>query len=484
MNAPVSFDQRDAWVLATYQRLDRIVAPAFGPHASADPAPVHTRSTAAAEVHPLPRQLPRELGTLANWLGGKNPQRLADGIRLALLLKYLAAPLRYEPDSENPVHKAVPSSRARFPLDYFLLTANGGGMQAWLYEPLHHGLRTVPPPTQATGLQPGETAIACVARAWRYAREYGEFAHFPCVLEAGQAFSAMTYLAQALDMPVARLLPRDALGGLCRHALESVQFAAVLPLSAVSLDSAPCHLRVPAMHPLPGLAGRFPLLPAMQRLFDAGASLPLRPPAPRAGTSAIPEIGILETLRRRSAGNNMQGLAALVAAPPPGMPGALLATWDALRRQRPGLGAEAQVGVTLAWLAPHGPSAPGLYGEDGRPGPWQAPPGELALRLEAMLPYPHIRINVASLSAIALIVCNPAAAIGHLGDCALRELHLAAGATAQDFALAAAAHGMFARPVRMMREARLEAAVALPGQVIYMVLCGYARNANLTMELW
>ena len=42
---------------------------------------------------------------------------------------------------------------------------------------------------------------------------------------------------------------------------------------------------------------------------------------------------------------------------------------------------------------------------------------------------------------------------------------------------------MFSRPTKMMREARLESELSLDGHAVYLVLCGFARAANPTMEL-
>ena len=65
----------------------------------------------------------------------------------------------------------------------------------------------------------------------------------------------------------------------------------------------------------------------------------------------------------------------------------------------------------------------------------------------------------------------------------MRRLHLAAGAQAQDFSLAATAFGLFARPLRMMREAVLEGGLALPGPLVYQVMCGLNRSTNTRWEL-
>ncbi|WP_167758571.1 nitroreductase family protein, partial [Zemynaea arenosa] len=128
-----------------------------------------------------------------------------------------------------------------------------------------------------------------------------------------------------------------------------------------------------------------------------------------------------------------------------------------------------------AWLAGEGA---GLYQGECRTDIADQP-----ARLRRMLPYRGMRINLPSLTAVLMIQADPVDAIERHGGAALRDVHLAAGAVAQDFCLAAASHGMFARPVRMMREADLESNLPLQGQVVYQVLCGFARRSNLTMGL-
>ena len=107
----------------------------------------------------------------------------------------------------------------------------------------------------------------------------------------------------------------------------------------------------------------------------------------------------------------------------------------------------------------------------------------LAQRLQDAMPSPRVRHTAAAMTCHALWCVDLADAEARHGAAALRRLHLAAGAQAQDFSLAATALGLFARPLRMLREQRLEADLALPGPIAYQVMCGQDRSTNTRWEL-
>jgi nitroreductase len=123
----------------------------------------------------------------------------------------------------------------------------------------------------------------------------------------------------------------------------------------------------------------------------------------------------------------------------------------------------------------------GLYDLHGQPLP--ATGTRPADVLQQALHNPALRWNMAAFKLAVLFCVQPGSARQHHGEGALRQLHLAAGAAAQDLSLAAAALGLFARPMRMLKEQVLEQGLGLPGLPIYQVLCGLNRSTNLSSEL-
>jgi nitroreductase len=186
-------------------------------------------------------------------------------------------------------------------------------------------------------------------------------------------------------------------------------------------------------------------------------------------------------MRSRSAGNDRSGLAPLLTPLPAGSRDALLALWRDLGARRGALAGEAELEPLLLWLdESDGPAS--LHDLHGRPRalPVGARPREL---LRDALPNVRARHNVAALKCHAMWCADLPAATARHGAAALRRLHLAAGAQAQDLCLAAAALGLFARPVRMLREEVLEGGLGLPGPLAYQVMCGLNRSTNTHWSL-
>jgi hypothetical protein len=456
MNAPLDMGaaQLQAWVLSTYQRLERMDVPVFESNGAARVRKLG-RTVEEAQLLMLPTDLPADAS------------RVQPAQRLSLVLRYLASPMRYEPFAEASVHKAVPSARCMYPLTYYVVMEEG----AFAYVPEHHALRRV---DVTLSLPEGvRVAVACVARVWRIAEKYGEFANFPCVLEAGHGLAQLGHLAATLGIQ-SQPLDRELGRPLCKGGLELPLFACALQMEALRLDLPARAVRLQSMVEGEGLAGLFPRLPAMHALFDRGSSSDGR------GAAATAPLE-LETMRRRQAGNDRSGVAAVLTGRD-GVAAQLPGAFKAMRERRAGLATESTLHCQLALIG--GPdTAAGLYNEDGSCATGRMPRTEFLRRLHQMLPYRGMRYNLGSLVAVLVIQADPVEAIARHGDAAIRDMHLAAGATAHDFSLAAASLGLFARPVRMMREANLESVLPLQGQVVYLVLCGLGRRSNLTMGL-
>lgn len=483
-------EQLEAWVLSGYQRLERLAVPAF--RAGKKSFRRQQSIVEPASMRLLPSTgLPRELCDLNAWLSGtcvRLPEMDA-GTRLSLFFKYLAAPLRYEPYSESAIHKAVPSSRGRYPLRYIFLQAIAGRTRGYAYVPEFHGFQTLVD-IAPCGLKDGEAALVCIGRAWRYAEEYGEFAHVPCVLEAGHAYSQAHHLAGLLGMSGDSDPDRELGRAFCALTYEVPLYCIALQ-TELDVGQLPAHAsNLAAPQPYPEAELRFPRLDMFQRCFDGGRS----PARCRSHAQSSPiEIvrrgdvggrGVLDVMRRRTSGHDRGLASSVLLEAPVGTFASMIATWGAIRRRRPGNTADQELGYSLVWLARESGRAQGIYDIDEQSLVARSCRGDLHDAIAKMLPYKNTRYNLSALTAILIIQVDIHAALERLGDATLREIYMAAGAAAQDFSIGAAAHDMFARPVKMMSEARLESEVSLRGQVVYLVLTGFARSANPTMELF
>jgi len=401
---PVRLDALDAWILSTYQRLERLDVPAFA-HLSAERRleRLHARPGGAAPPAPAPAATRRVADVELLMLDGGAPRAwpLPDtqAGRLSLLLRYLGGPLRYEPGTENALHKSVPSSRGLFPLTYILLLRRGHGAEAYEYVPQHHALRRLAPQAAqqaARAVADGvPAALLCIARVWRIAGIYGEFAHFPCTLEAGHAQAQCLHLAAVLDMQLRREVGREAGRAFCRHAFELPLFGVALQLGAFEQGLAPQRVRLGEPAAADDLAPRFARLPEMQRLFDGGTGAALRwdrgAGSSAAGPAAPPAL--LRAMRLRSAGNDRGGIAACLPALPQDLCASLLRDWRTLRQARAGLACEDGLTLSLAWLG-GGATPAGLCLDDGRVLPSMLSTAAFRRSLAAMLPFPGLRLNL------------------------------------------------------------------------------------------
>jgi hypothetical protein len=388
------------------------------------------------------------------------------------------------------VHRAVPSPRCAWPCSLLVLQRAQQGVQVWRYEQDHHAL------ADAGWLQGGDAllgthmmALLGVARFWSLAERYGDFAPFNTLLEAGMAQSQVQLLARALGWaaeplehePAALhaaaplLQPLEALG----WALRCTPATGPLVLPPAAVPTA-----VAGHRPAADLLQRFTQLGALSAQGAAiGPAVPLQQPTapmlPSADAAApLLRQGLLALMRARRSGNDRPGLAPRLAPLAPDAAAQLLALWRGIAAQRHALPGEDALQPLLLWLQDR-PALLDLHGR-AQPVPAGAP---LAQRLQDAMPSPRVRHTAAAMTCHALWCVDLAAAEARHGTAALRRLHLAAGAQAQDFSLAATALGLFARPLRMLREQRLEADLALPGPIAYQVMCGQDRSTNTRWEL-
>lgn len=475
----------EAWQLSTYRRLDALKVPAFS---GVDLSSLHPeRRTRPARLHRLPTALPRELLSLADWLHGLPAAQLSDLSvieRLSLLFRYLSSPLRYEPRNPYQVHRAVPSARCSFPID-LLLTQSGrdGTRRTYLYHPAFHALEAIGGDARDDGGDGSRSVIAGLGRFWKIVRKYGDFTPVPVMLEAGMMISQLRFLRRTLGWAGESSDPEPA-RAFCSGDLEFPIFAETIEQAGFDITGLPVRDVVLATQAeTAGGARQFDRLAYFMGLFDTPAGpAPLKPgdPLDRLEPGTLPgKRGLLETMRLRHSANDMAGMAPVMDSGD-GLLERFAQLSRMFRRNRESLPGEERLAVVMVWPGRAEPEA-GVYDRDGRT---LAPIDRhhLAEILTRSLPTPDLRYNLPAHSLIVLIVVDPHGD-GMQEKAAFRDAHVAAGGLAQDYCLTAAALGQFARPVRMLREHVLESALPVKGRIIYTLLCGASRSANVTAEL-
>ncbi|WP_374351130.1 hypothetical protein [Chitinimonas sp.] len=490
--------QADAWVLGSYRKLDALDVPAFhGNGLAAAQAP--RRHSRAARLLPLTTRWPQQLQRFADFVAGKPATGLSTDSALQIVLRYCASPLRHEPLNSYRLHRAVASTRSFFPLQLQLLVrGEDGQLRRYRYLSEHHALEEVALAAPAPELPANcNMAIIGVGRYWLMAGKYAEFTPFAVTLEAGMVQAQLDHLTRMVGWQTEPLTISD---GRWHQALgladmESLGVAIGIRLATPWQPPVASHSAMVAdWQPASGIAQRFGRLAQLAALFDPAAnrSPGTRHPAPPAAPAPVEpaqlklgaagEREVLTVLAERSSGNDAVGFAPI--APPSDRAAfeQLMAVWQALSQQRQRLPGEEALTVSVAWLNPAGEPI-GLYDLQGQPLHGQADPRAFVRQLEASLPHQLFRFNMAALSYVFLIGADIPAATARHGDFALRRLHLAAGAVAQDISLALTAFGMFARPVRMLKEMDLASSWNLADYPVYQLLAGFNRSANWAMEL-
>lgn len=478
--------QAEAWVLGTYRRMDALEVPAFSVRDTSGLVP--GRTSRRARLHRLSTALPREIRPFADWLdadGAGASAGLSDPVRLALLLRYLASPLRYEPGNVYHVHRAVPSARCVFPIDLLLSHVGRDGVRrSFLYHPDFHALEEIDGHESGAGhAAGGDTTITAIGRVWKMVRKYGDFSPFPVMLEAGMVLAQLRHLRGALGWEGGAADPVPMRRS-CEGSLEFPVFSETIGQPAVDLARLPVEDVVLAVHEA-STAGvpRFGRLPLFMGLFN-------RPSGPAPETAAPvaaplerglvpPDRGFLEALRLRHSANDLVGMAPCMGGEAGLLHGmANLACRIGGRRAR--VAGEEHLDVVMLWPGRVEPRC-GVYDGGGRllAGLERR---QLATLLERALPSPGLRYNLQAHSLLVLFLVDPHAGAMQAPS-SFRDAHMAAGALAQDWCLAAAALDRFARPVRMLQEQVLESALPVKGQLIYSLLCGSTRATNVCAEL-
>jgi hypothetical protein len=470
----------EAWLLGSHQRHERLDVPSFrgeAPRSAAEPRWLRH----PLPLQPLPVALPAQMLSVGAHLRGQT-SHLPQPQALALLLRHLATPLTWQPLNPYAVHRAVPSPRCAYPLQLWVVQNVAGSLQAWRHLSEHLSLNPVAlqaPALQAAWPHPRRLLLLAVAAHWQLTSKYGDFTPFVATLEAGHQAAQAAHLAEALGHP-AQWLHGEAWEAarvaVCEQPLDALQWG--LWLDDMAPLSLPAARSTWVCEPQASAAalGAFPTLPRLLAGFAQQAPGVAGPAS--LTTLAAPPIDLLQLMRQRSAGNDRPGLFPRYRALALHR---LVQLGQAMQDRRAPLPGDSLLRLQLLWLQDTPETPAGLYGL--APLRCQQVQRDAAALLQAALPSPRVRHALHAHVVQLLWSADLNEAEQRLGRGALAQLHLAAGAQAQDWSLAAAALGLHARALRMNREAVLESALPLAGPLIYQLSCGTPRSANPRWEL-
>lgn len=419
---------------------------------------------------------------------------------LSALLYGAVGVLRFEPANTFNPHRGYPSARGLFPVHAYLLTEE----HALRYDPVGHCLQPVGQHRMHAPVPHG-MAIALAGCFGTFPEAYGPLRYALTILEAGHALYNLVLLASALgfDPKVHLRFSDEAL--LARLALP--RDGSFSPVAIVSLGAGLPNLVAPPLPDIPSerLAqpGADPLTEIERATWLDGAhimlsgtaaseagglasrqpvpsSRPLPPYQPRAPHS----LG--EVLYARNAG---RGAAGLCGRGVPISVDVLSAAVTALRPPPLDLSSSARSPSGLRVFV----AAERTTGLDD--GIYELAPAraELSLvrqgryleALQAGFTYPPSAINIRSMNLVWLLAVDYPAVLERYGGRGLRLANLELGWLAQALGCAAAAEGLFARPVRSFREPVLDELLRLgPTEMIgYEVLCGSNRFSDFPFDL-
>lgn len=417
---------------------------------------------------------------------------------LAALLHGGLGVLRVEPANPFNPHRGYPSARALFPVHAYLL----GGPGALHYDPIGHRLQPV-----AGGGAPAWSgaAIALAGCAGTFPEGYGPLRYALTALEAGHALANLVLLGTALGLaPTVQLAFSD------RALLEQLALprdGSWAPLAIVSLGAAlpepppppPPPSPPPSPSPSPDDVAEIERATWLDgpdaAAWRTAAGLVRDPTARSAGdTQALPPRSnpdrprsVGDVLFARNAGRTAGGGLCGRAAPIPA--DVLHAAAAALRPPPLDLATPgaSPSGVRAFVVAERVAGLPdGIY---------ELAPDRAALAvvrrgrfLDAVqrgFTYAPAAINIRSMNLAWLLAVDYPAVLARWGARGLRLANLELGWLAQGVSCAAAAHGLFARPVRSFREPVLDELLNLgPTEMIgYEILCGSNRFSDFVFDL-
>jgi hypothetical protein len=451
---------------------------------------LRARHTVELALLPLPTFLLYRLGPFAHALTHGGAVSSDPLERLAMLLRYAAAPLRWEPLNAYHHHFAAASPRSLTICDLYLAVHPSGTGQAAVYRylPDHHALTkvgTLPPSSEEPGL-----TLFVVANLMRSATPYGDFSACIGALEGGGVAGQIASIARAVGWSgpaAAREVATDL-----RATLGLTHWSQTI-LGQIDLggcDVAPQLERMePAIRAISerGMDEEVEAFARMRRFIEGSGAGAFRLGAVPAETAHATPVAapasdrddVLQVVRRRSSGLDNDGSPSRAAGFDRATLAGLAVDWRFLmtRCLTGDLGA---VPLTISLTVLNG--APGLVGRyvlrrDADEPEWIGAPDPSHLRSFSSRHYWE------GVSFVANISCDPWAALASVPHAPFAAIHGAAGACGHALSLAAARRGMFARPVRAYTEFALGHVTPEDEIPVLQLLCGYSRQANLRFDL-
>ncbi|CAN5365399.1 hypothetical protein BH10PSE14_BH10PSE14_03990 [soil metagenome] len=449
------------------------------------------RVTAEAVLLPLPSFLPYRLGAFATALdgGGTLPEDPLE--RLALLLCYVAAPLRWEPLNAYHHHYGAASPRSLTICDLYLAAypASTGTAHMYRYLPDHHSLvqvGTMPPSSDnRSGL-----SLFIVGNLARSATPYGDFSACIAALEAGGLAAQIALMARVVGWSgpaAARPVPLNRRAGLGLTHWSQIVFG------QVDLDGCNLTPQLDRIEPRTALIGERALDEKIDtfsrmRRFVTGAGAGTFRLGPTPANTGLPDASpgaagnqddILQVIRRRSSGLDNDGSPVRGSSFSGATLAALVTDWCSLmRRCLTGDLAAAPLSISLAVL----------NGEPGLSGQYRLRPG--ALGLERLGPLDPSQLRSFSsrhywegVSFVASFSVDPWAVLASSPHAPFTTLHAAAGAGGHALSIAAARRGLFARPIRAYTEFALGRVTPANELMVLQLVCGFSRRSNLRFDL-
>lgn len=401
--------------------------------------------------------------------------------KLSLVLRYAALPVRWETGSDMIEHRGVPSAGALYPLEITLLgSADGAGSRPRM-RCSAPDLSLLEENEAEPGIWAGPIEIAIVARLRRCAEDYGDLALCVAALEAGMCVAQLRILLWIVgwgsearppewsataelglthwsDMVLALLattLPPDAVDGLPLQRIET-------EVEATRYDSAERHPRLRAVAQLIAESDAGPERWESGRPFSAGVARGLPCRNPRA---------LLHAMATRSSGRAEDG----------GWPSSA-ATFDRLNLLLADVlglietscrGSVADEAV-IALIHRRGPLHPpeflrfdpisGMLAPLADTKPAQRAAGGMGGQDQMLL----VTIG---LDEVALLQA--------LGPGGLIACYTAAGAIGQCFCVAAALHGLVARPLKSYQDRESDLLLPVRARTFLQIRIGFRGPPNI-----